>query len=79
MTYVIGVAYLFVLGPAGAGYFWLFIYPLLSCALLGTKSGYIAQIINFLTLAIIGLFYYYHWLSWPNIQGYSFLSGVLLP
>ncbi|GAA0782008.1 MULTISPECIES: HD-GYP domain-containing protein [Pseudomonadati] len=78
MTYVIGVAYLFVLGPAGAGYFWLFIYPLLSCALLGTKSGYIAQIINFLTLAIIGLFYYYHWLSWPNIQGYSFFIWCVI-
>ena len=78
MAYIIGVAYLFVLGPAGAGFFWLFIYPLLSCALTGTKSGYIAQVINFFTLAIIGLCYYYHWLPWPKIEGYSFFIWCVI-
>ena len=53
-------------------------FTLLSCALLGTKSGYIAQITNFLTLAIIGLCYYYHWLSWPNIEGYSFFIWCVI-
>ncbi|MCW3173880.1 HD-GYP domain-containing protein [Shewanella subflava] len=78
MTYIIGLAYLYVLGPTGAGLFWLFIFPLLSCALLNTKSGYIAQIINFLTLSIVGICYFYHWLSWPHIEGYSFFIWCVI-
>ncbi|UJF20468.1 HD-GYP domain-containing protein [Shewanella sp. OMA3-2] len=72
ITYLIGVAFLLVIGPSGAGFFWLFIYPLLSCVLLGNKAGYIAQVINFFTLAVIGLLFYHHVLQWPEIEGYSF-------
>jgi HD-GYP domain-containing protein (c-di-GMP phosphodiesterase class II) len=72
MTYFIGVAFLLAIGPSGAGFFWLFIYPLISCSLLGNKAGYIAQIINFFTLAVIGLFFYHQMLLWPEIEGYTF-------
>lgn len=72
MTYLIGVAFLLAIGPSGAGFFWLFIYPLLSCALLGNKAGYIAQVINFFTLAVIGLLFYNNVLQWPEIADYSF-------
>lgn len=72
MTYIIGVAFLLAIGPSGAGFFWLFIYPLLSSALLGNKAGYIAQVVNFLTLSLIGLLFSYHFIQWPEIEGYSF-------
>jgi len=71
LAYAIGVGFLIAIGPSGAGFFWLFIFPPLSNIFLGTKASIYAQVLNGVSLIFIGVSYHYEWLIWPVIQGYS--------
>ncbi|MEL4253517.1 phosphohydrolase [Shewanella xiamenensis] len=71
LAYAIGVGFLIAIGPSGAGFFWLFIFPPLSNIFLGTKASIYAQVLNGVSLILIGVAYHYQWLIWPVTQGYS--------
>ncbi|OEG72397.1 phosphohydrolase [Shewanella colwelliana] len=71
LAYSIGVAFVITIGPTGAGFFWLFVFPPLSSILLGKKAGNVAQIINASSLVVIGIGYSANVFQWPLTQGYS--------
>lgn len=54
--YIIGVVLLLTLGKIGAGYAWLFSFPIVIGILKGLKPGFYAIIINTITLLLIGVF-----------------------
>lgn len=70
LTYAIGVGFLIAIGPSGAGFFWLFIFPPLSSIFLGAKASIYAQVINGISLILIGVAYHLEWLMWPVTEGY---------
>ncbi|KZK66140.1 phosphohydrolase [Shewanella baltica] len=71
LGFAIGVGFLIAIGPSGAGFFWLFIFPPLVGIFLGSRASLYAQYLNGLSLVLIGLAYHFGWLNWPDIHGYS--------
>lgn len=71
LSFSIGAAFLFAIGPSGAGYFWLFAFPPLTSILLGSRASIWAQVLNGICLLVLGLSYHYQWVNWPVIEGYS--------
>ncbi|WP_144208601.1 HD-GYP domain-containing protein [Shewanella donghaensis] len=71
LAYSIGVGFLLAIGPSGAGFFWLFIFPPLAAILLGRIASYWAQAINVFSLLVIGICFQFQLLIWPNIEGYN--------
>ncbi|MXR67266.1 HD domain-containing protein [Shewanella sp. JBTF-M18] len=71
MFFAIGVAFLITIGPTGAGFFWLFIFPPLTSILIGKKASLYAQLLNATALITIGLAYDKQWFQWPETQGYN--------
>ncbi|WP_394132081.1 HD-GYP domain-containing protein [Shewanella maritima] len=78
LAYIIGIAFLVTIGPSGAGWFWLFIFPPLAILMLGSRAGQWAQLLNFISIVIVGVAYHFNLLSWPQTSGYnSFIYGVV--
>ncbi|AZG73008.1 HD-GYP domain-containing protein [Shewanella livingstonensis] len=73
LSFGIGIGFLLAIGPSGAGFFWLFVFPPLCSILLGEKMAIVAQITNGVSLLLIGLAYHYQFVDWPNISGFSTL------
>jgi HD-GYP domain-containing protein (c-di-GMP phosphodiesterase class II) len=73
LAYAIGLGFILVIGPSGAGFFWLFAFAPLSSILLGEKAGLWAQIINGVSLSVIGIGYHFNWFNWPSIEGFNTL------
>jgi HD-GYP domain-containing protein (c-di-GMP phosphodiesterase class II) len=73
LAYTIGLGFVLAIGPSGAGFFWLFAFAPLSSILLGKKAGLWAQIINGVSLSIIGICYHFNWFNWPSIEGFNTL------
>ncbi|QYK14729.1 HD domain-containing protein [Shewanella rhizosphaerae] len=71
MFFAIGVAFLITIGPTGAGFFWLFIFPPLTSILIGKRASLCAQLLNAAALLAIGLVYHTKGFQWPETQGYS--------
>ncbi|MEZ9537596.1 HD-GYP domain-containing protein [Shewanella sp. 10N.286.51.B8] len=71
LAYMIGTGFLLAIGPSGAGFFWLFLFPPLTGVLLGRNASYWAQILNAMSLVIVGICGHYNWLPWPSIEGYN--------
>jgi signal transduction histidine kinase len=53
--YVLGVAILMLLGPSGAGFNWLFLFPLLTSFFYGFRGLAISTVVNVITLALLTL------------------------
>ncbi|UAL41542.1 HD domain-containing protein [Shewanella inventionis] len=73
LAFFIGAGFLIVLGPSGAGFFWLFTFPPLTSVLLGSKAAIAAQLINAVLLIIMGVAFHYQWLHWPVMEHFSTL------
>ncbi|WP_338592334.1 HD domain-containing phosphohydrolase [Shewanella khirikhana] len=71
LCYGIGVAFIWAIGPTGAGFFWLFMFPLIATLLLGSRMGLASQGLAALTLIITAIAYGNHWLPWPPLPEYS--------
>ncbi len=71
LSFLIGAGFLVVLGPSGAGFFWLFAFPPLTSVLLGDKSAITAQIVNIIFLLGLGGAYHLQWLNWPVMEHFS--------
>ena len=71
LGYAIGVGFLITIGPSGAGFFWLFIFPPLVSIFLGRRASFYAQFLNAFSLILIGIAYHFQWLNWPITQDYS--------
>ncbi len=57
--FLVGVVLLIALGKIGAGYSWLFTFPIITVILKGLKKGVRALIINGVSFVIIGVFLIY--------------------
>ncbi|WP_392343564.1 HD-GYP domain-containing protein [uncultured Shewanella sp.] len=73
LAFGIGIGFLLAIGPSGAGFFWLFVFPPLSSILLGEKMAVWAQVANGISLLLIGIAYHYELVVWPDINGFSTL------
>ena len=71
LAYGIGFAFLITIGPTGAGFFWLFVFPPLTAILLGKKASIFAQLLNVFCLFIVGGAFHLELLNWPLTAGYS--------
>lgn len=71
LAYGIGFAFLITIGPTGAGFFWLFVFPPLTAILLGKKASIFAQTLNGCCLLTVGGAYSSGVLQWPITEGYS--------
>ncbi|WP_283108336.1 HD-GYP domain-containing protein [Shewanella electrodiphila] len=78
LSYCIGVGFLIAIGPSGAGFFWLFMFPPLTCILLGSQASKFAQIFNFISLILLGAAFYLDWHIWPDIEGYSVVIWLVV-
>jgi signal transduction histidine kinase len=54
--YFLGIVLLLFMGKEGAGFNWLFLFPILSGFFYGYKGAFRANIINFLSLGVLSLF-----------------------
>ncbi|MBN2280678.1 MAG: hypothetical protein JXQ65_08860 [Candidatus Marinimicrobia bacterium] len=75
--YLIGVVLLLLLGKIGAGYAWLFSFPVIAGILKGLKAGVVSVMINAVTLIMIGVFLI-HLGLFPNlpIEEYDILAWM---
>ncbi|CCQ10484.1 Response regulator [Pseudoalteromonas luteoviolacea B = ATCC 29581] len=71
LAYLLGVAFLFTVGPAGAGFMWLFAFAPLSAILLGPHAGYKALGLNVIALVLIGVLYQTDYLRWLGLTGFT--------
>ncbi|MCL2917691.1 HD-GYP domain-containing protein [Shewanella litorisediminis] len=71
LCYGIGVAFIWSIGPTGAGFFWLFMFPLIGTLLLGRRIGIYCLMLTALTLTAMGLGFTAGWLPWPELPDYS--------
>ncbi|WP_285164999.1 HD-GYP domain-containing protein [Shewanella goraebulensis] len=71
LAFSIGLGFLIAIGPSGAGFFWLFIFPPLTCILLGKVASNYAQLINLVSLVLLGIAFHLNFHIWPKIEGYS--------
>lgn len=73
LTFFIGAAFLVAIGPSGAGFFWLFVFPPLASILLGERWALFAQFVNALLLIGMGIAFHFRLLNWPEIHSFSTL------
>ncbi|WP_153913534.1 HD-GYP domain-containing protein [Shewanella sp. TC10] len=78
LAFSIGVGFLVAIGPSGAGFFWLFMFPPLTCILLGKKASNVAQFLNAISLVLLGVAYHFQFHIWPNIEGYSLIIWTVV-
>ncbi len=78
LAFSIGFGFLVAIGPSGAGFFWLFIFPPLTCILLGKKASNLAQVINAVSLVILGFAYHFDLHIWPSIDGYNWVIWAVV-
>ena len=78
LAFSIGIGFLIAIGPSGAGFFWLFMFPPLTCILLGRKASNIAQLLNGVSLFLLGVAYYQNLHIWPDIEGYSWVIWAVV-
>ncbi|QBF84526.1 HD domain-containing protein [Shewanella maritima] len=76
--YIIGIGFTVVIGPSGAGLFWLFCFPILAVLLLGKNAGANALYINGFSLAIVGMAYHLGYTKWPETVGYDIFIYVVV-
>jgi PAS domain S-box-containing protein len=62
--YALGVCLLFILGPVGAGYLWLFGASVIISAIIGLEAAIWTLMLNAVTLLSIAVFMAYGQLSW---------------
>jgi signal transduction histidine kinase/CheY-like chemotaxis protein len=58
--YILGIALLLTLGPMGAGFNWLYVFPLLFVFFYGYRGVILATVINIVSLALLTLPVYYN-------------------
>ncbi|MFC0119845.1 HD-GYP domain-containing protein [Pseudoalteromonas xiamenensis] len=71
LAYLIGNAFLYTVGPAGAGFMWLFAFAPLSAILLGKRAGYFALGLNVVSLVTIGVMFQLDLLRWAGLVDFS--------
>jgi signal transduction histidine kinase/CheY-like chemotaxis protein len=69
--YLLGVFILIINGPISAGYIWLFSFPILTGAFLGTSSALIALFINMSTLSLIAILLHMDYFRWDSLPSYN--------
>ncbi len=78
LAYFIGVAMLYAVGPTGAGFLWLFMFPPFVAIFLGFYESIWAQLLNLASLIAMGLAYRADLLPWPMLPEYSPLIWVVV-
>ncbi|MFC3032664.1 HD-GYP domain-containing protein [Pseudoalteromonas fenneropenaei] len=67
LAYVIGIAFIWTVGPAGAGFMWLFAFTPLVAILLGQRASFYALGLQTFSLILIGICYHLGLLHWENL------------
>ena len=65
MLYLLGVGLMFMLGPTGAGYIWLFGASVIMAAILGFKAAVWSLALNLISLVGVGFYIAYGLPNWP--------------
>ncbi len=61
--YFLGIGLIIIIGPYGAGFIWLFSFPILGGILLGLKSAVISSVANLFSVILLGIAIYCNWFS----------------
>ena len=69
--YLLGLFLLILHGPIAAGSIWLFAFPILTGAFLGTGAALIALFVNIATLAVMALLININYLAWDSVPTYN--------
>ncbi len=69
--YTLGLLLMIIVGPAGAGFIWLFVFPVITGILLGLIPAIFSLVINLITLTILGLMIYSNLLHWEMLANYT--------
>ncbi|QGY43183.1 response regulator [Maribellus comscasis] len=75
--YFLGVALLLFLGKDGAGFNWLFIYPILSSFFYGRNGATKATLVNIITLVLLALPVYFKWTEVGLISEYGIAGWIV--
>lgn len=67
----IGLAFLWAVGPAGAGFMWLYATAPLAAIFLGYRASLFAQLITLFGLFGIGVSYHLGLVRWPNLAEFN--------
>lgn len=78
LAYTIGVAMLYAVGPTGAGFLWLFMFPPLVAIFLGFQASIVAQLLNLFSLCLLGVAYQNQLLPWPPLPEFNTLIWVVV-
>ncbi len=62
--YALGVVLIFVLGPKGAGYIWLFGASVMAGAMLGIHSGLFSLMMNLIAMTVAGVYVHFASPAW---------------
>ena len=71
ILYVIGITSLIVVGPAGGGRMFLFVFSILTCLFLGLRAGIFALVLNIGTILFISWMLSTGRLQWPHLTAYT--------
>lgn len=78
ILYLLGLGLLIFLGPAGAGWVWLFAFPLLGTVLHGIRAFLIATTLNIIAFVVLGYLLHQGQLSEFMISRYSMESWTVI-
>lgn len=75
-VYLLGMILLIGLGPIGAGFIWLFMFPVLTGILLNLKAVFYSLIINFLSMVLLTVLLVAEWPFNLMLFEYNLLSWI---
>ena len=78
IIYLLGTSLLLFLGPVGAGWVWLFAFPVFGSILKGFRTAIFCILINFLTLTFLGYLIYLNALNGFLITKYNLESWSIV-
>jgi signal transduction histidine kinase len=75
--YLIGIVITVTLGSIGGGIVWMFAFPIAAGLLINLKATWHANLLNLLSMVIIGLGMYLDWFHGSYMQGYDLKTWVV--
>ena len=75
--YILGIALLILLGQKGAGFNWLFVFPLLSSFFYGYRGIAVSTVINLVSLTLLSFPIYFEWQNFGQINEYDFGGWIV--
>ena len=75
--YILGVALLIILGKEGAGFNWLFVFPMLTSFFYGFRGSVFATFVNLITLILLTLTMYFDITQFSRISEYGTTGWIV--